>query len=97
MATADTPNNEMTVEIINGEENEVSLHDNTTNEDLPPVSDTGTGHEMATTTEQSQLEASTDPIPEQHQLVQEHHTEVSNHAEVPNDVDTSAMIAEAGK
>lgn len=103
MATDETPNNEMTTEIKKGDEIEVSLHDNTsievtepTNEDLPPVSDTGTGQETTTTTEQTLLEASTDPIPEQHLLVQEQHTEDTNH-EVPTDVDTSAMIAEAGK
>ena len=112
MATTDTPNHEMTVAIKKEDQIEVLVNENTsdeaaapTNEQIPHVSNTGIGPETEGRTEQLQLEASTTPIPEHHHLVQPQVEETAvadpaNHApapEVPTDVDTSAMIAEAGK
>jgi hypothetical protein len=77
MATNEAPNNEMTAELKKEEITPVEAAAPTTNEGIPPVSDT--------VTDQPQLEATGAPIPGQNQL------------EVPTDVDTSAMIAEAGK
>ena len=112
MTTTNMPDNGVTAVIPKQEQVEVQLHENTSieattqgNEEILPASGLGIGSGNTANTEQPQLEVVAEPIPEQHQLI---HTGVeqtvvadtTNHVptpEVPNRVDTSAMIAEAGK
>ena len=85
MATTEPPNTEMTAEITKEEQTEPQVAANTSVEPAAttaPVLDTGVA---------PGTEAAPAPLPEQHQLT---HVPAP---EVPTDVDTSAMIAEAGK
>lgn len=105
MDTTGTPNNEMTVIPKREDQVEVPVHESVSTSLEAPALIIGIAQETTTTTEQSLLQAHAAPITEQHQLVEANVEETgiavpTNHLtapEVPTDVDTSAMIAEAGK
>lgn len=103
MDTTGTPNNEMTVIPKREDQVEVPVHESVSTSLEAPALIIGIAQETTTTTEQSLLQAHAAPITEQHQLVEANVEETgiavpTNHLtapEVPTDVDTSAMIAEA--